>query len=191
MKPQEVSWAFTPEGLGWATWISDLVAVLALFAALGAFILEQRRANADRLRADQEAKRVRARFLHTCTWLASEAIRLIDEENDKVEFTNGFVWANRQYGITHVIEPIRDGAEGMQISAPAEGDLVLTLARTVRTLKDLSDLRGISEHVSEAEYRKFLSEKRADLQERLKQLTFLQTGRLPLPEELSIIPPAS
>ena len=137
------------EGQAAATWGSAILSVVAIAIALRVFVVEQRRANAERqaaieaeaqerLRIAKADKDRRLRFLDLCIALTTEAIRMVQSELDRIEADPvTYVAWNDDVGVPHLIIPVRDSMSALQTIWQDDAEVVLVLSRTVRTLRAL------------------------------------------------------
>ena len=143
------------EGQAAATWGSAILSLLAILIALYVFIVEQRRANAERLTAIEAETRERQRietaesdrsrqFLDLCVDLITEAIRMVQGELERIEADPAtYVDWNVDSGVPHLIIPVRDSMAALQSIRQHDVKVVLVLSRTVRTLHALVEgIRG-------------------------------------------------
>lgn len=182
-----VTWALSDAGTATATWIADIVAVVALAVALSVALVEQRRANADARKVETAAAQNRHQFLHTAMVVLTEADGLIVQEQDKVLDLSSRSDPVPISKLPYLIEPLLEALNALTHSAPREGDLVLTLSRSARLLRDIHDQRRVSQSESRDSYKAYLDDARAEILRRSHQLSYLMRETGPLPEELSIL----
>jgi hypothetical protein len=150
-------------GQALAGWISAVLSLLAIGATCVIFIAEARR------NRKEESKKKKA--------FVAESIRIVDESVTQSSQQLETMFKNSSHaslvpwqGIAHVNEPLQEYASALQMAAPREAGLALTLARTRRTLSDLADYRGLPSFVSKAELEAWLKPLLVDLAERRSEI---------------------
>lgn len=150
-------------GQALAGWISAVLSLLAIGATCVIFLAEVRRNR-------KEERKKKKSFVAESLRIVDESVTQSSQQLEAMFKNSGHVTLVLWQGIAHVNEPLQEYASALQMAAPREAGLALTLARTRRTLSDLANYRGLPSVGSKTEVESWLKPLLVDLAERRSEI---------------------
>jgi hypothetical protein len=123
-----------------AAWISDGIGLAAILISLGVFLVEQRRANQERLRRFEEEDARRVTFVEACCKSMDAAVGAADWAHDTLASHTAddrLAISSVQPFVKGKIQPVREALTALRVAAPFDHRIILSLSRSIDILDRL------------------------------------------------------
>lgn len=148
-----LGWFGSPDGTAAATWVSAILSLAAILIALGVALIEQRRANAERIteqrkeqddlaRRDAIEKKRRANFVDSCCSMISDARSTFEAEAELVRSISFVDWLP-DAGASRMARIFLTSLRALQNSWRGDHNITLALSSAIIALEEIELARGL------------------------------------------------
>jgi C4-dicarboxylate-specific signal transduction histidine kinase len=163
------NWATSPVGSAVATWGSDILSLLAIVIALGVALLEQRRANVERVAEAQRERARETRYIETAKSALADTLADVDGVIQRLQA--GEPWDALSGAFVRQLNARAEVVDALKPLALRNTDTAMSLARGVIAIRSIAQYAAVNLGVNHAQTIQSLTRQRGPLLDEVAKLT--------------------